>query len=164
MLSTASRSATRLAAGRDEMPEDGKFVLVEFRAGEGDDGQLVVGVERRPRVAGEMLAAACDSALAQGGVEGAGIADGLRDVRSVAAAAQGIVRFVVEGDIEHGAEIEIETEEAQQPRGDGAVPLDQFDAAALPQLLRVGRLVADQAQAGHPAALLVDGDDGLDVG
>ena len=96
-------------------------------------------------------------------VERAGEPHHLLDVRAVAAAAQRIVRFVVEGNVEHRAEIEIEAEEPQQASGDLAVAPNECDVVLLAQLLRVRRLVADQPQPRNAAAFLVDRDDRLDV-
>src|SRR5260221_13330168 len=80
----------------------------------------------------------------------------------IATAAQRIVGIVVEGNVEYGTQIQIESEEAQQTSGDIAVAPDQFDIVFVAQLLRVRRLVADQTQSRNAAALLIDGDDGLD--
>ncbi len=63
-------------------------------------------------IAGEMLAAARDALPAQRVVEGAGQAHDLRDIVSVTAAAERIVGFVIERNVEHGTEIEIEPERA----------------------------------------------------
>ena len=78
---------------------------------------------------------------------------------AVTTAAQRIVGLVVEGNVEHRAEVEVEAEQAQQLSGQAAVFGDQARVAALAELLGVGWFVADEAQARHPAAFLVDGDD-----
>ena len=83
------------------------------------------------------------------------------DVVAVAAAAKGIVGLVVKRDVEHRAEVEIETEHPEQSSGDTAMPPNELDVALLAQLLRVRRFVADQTQPRNAPAFLVDGDDRL---
>ena len=70
------------------MFKDGELMRVEFRARERDARQLVVRVGGGARVAGEMLAARRDALGVQRVVECAGIADDLRGVVAVAAAAE----------------------------------------------------------------------------
>ncbi len=64
-----------------------------------------------------MFAAARDPLGAEGVVESAGQPNDFADVAPVAAAAERVVGFVVEGNIEDGAEIEVESEEAEEPAG-----------------------------------------------
>jgi hypothetical protein len=45
----------------------------------------------------------------------------LLDALSVAAAAKGVVRVVVEGNVEDRAEVEVESEKPEKPAGDVAV-------------------------------------------
>jgi hypothetical protein len=82
---------------------------------------------------------------------------------AVAAAAERIIRVVIEGNVEDGTEIEVETEQAEEPAGDLAVAPDEGNVVAITELLRVRRLVPDQPQPGHAAAFLVDRDDWLDL-
>jgi hypothetical protein len=109
-----------------------------------------------------MFAAARDPLSSHRFVERTRIAHDLIDTFSVATAAQRIVGIVVEGNVEYGTQIQIESEEAQQTPGDIAVAPDQFDIVFVAQLLRVRRLIADQTQSRNATALLIDGDDGLD--
>src|SRR5437870_12546118 len=109
-----------------------------------------------------MLAAACDPLPSHRFVNRARISNDLLDIFSVATAAQRIVGIVIEGNVEYGTQIQIESEEAQQTSGNVAVTPDQFYIVFVAQLLRVRRLVADQTQSRNATALLIDGDDGLD--
>jgi hypothetical protein len=145
-----------------EVLEDGEFVGVEVFAGEVDDGKFVMGVERGAGVAGVVFAAGEDAFGLEGFVEGAGVADDLGDVVAVAASAEGVVGFVVEGDIEDGTEVEIEAEHAKEAAGDFAVAADEVEIAFIAELVGIRRLVADELEAGDAAAFLIDGDDGLD--
>ena len=147
-----------------EVAEDGEFVLFHELGAAADGGEFVVGVESGGGVAGEVLAATEDAGAAEGVVEGSGELDDLGDVGAVAAAFDGVVGFVVEGDVEDGAQVEVEPEEAEEVAGESAVPGDEVDVAFLAKLLGVGGFVPDFAEAGDAAAFLVDGDDGFDVG
>jgi len=96
-------------------------------------------------------------------VEGAGQPNDLFDGLSVTAAAQGIVRVVIEGNVEDGTEIEIKAEQPQNSPRDFAMPPNECNVTAIPKLLRVRRFVSDQPQPRNPAALLIDRDDRLDL-
>ena len=61
------------------------------------------------------------------------------------AAAERIVGLVVERNVEHRAEVEVETEQAQQLAGQVTVPFDQTPVAALPEL-------PEKAESGEGAA------------
>jgi len=87
--------------------------------------------------------------------------NGFRHIAAIATAAQRVVGLIVEGNVEHRAEVEIEPEQAQQAAGQAAVLHDQAAIAALAELLGIRRFMADQPEARYPATLLVDGDDGL---
>ena len=136
---------------------------IEFGERQSDRGQLMVRVDGRARVAGEMFPAAPHTLRLQPVIERARIADDLRHIVAVAAPAQGVVRLVVEGNVQHRAEIEIEPEDAQQPPGGAPVPADQFHVAPVAELVRVRRLTPQQPQPRYAPALLVDGDDRLDL-
>src|SRR6266853_1893087 len=109
-----------------------------------------------------MFPAACNPLPSHRFVKCGSIAHYLLDRFPIATAAQRIVGIVVEGNVEYGTQIQIESEEAQQTSGDIAVAPDQFDIVFVAQLLRVRRLVADQTQSRNAAAFLIDGDDRLD--
>src|SRR6266480_4342136 len=98
-----------------------------------------------------MFTAAGDPLLSHPVVEDAGIAHDLLNRFAITAAAQRIVRVVVERNVEHRTKIEIESENAQQTSGDVTVPPDKIDIVLVAQLLRVGRLAPDQPQTRHPA-------------
>src|SRR5260370_8029110 len=99
-----------------------------------------------------MFAAVHDPLPAHRVVECSCIADDLLDSLSVATAAQRVVRIVVEGNIEHGTKIKIETKNTQQPAGDVAVPADKIDIVFFTQLLGPVPLVTHETQPRHPPA------------
>ena len=146
----------------NEFSEDGQLVSIELFAAASDSRQLVMSIGTRGGISGKMFAAARDPLSSHRFVERARIAHDLIDIFSVATAAQRIVGIVIEGNVEYGTQIQIESEEAQQTPGDIAVAPDQFDIVFVAQLLRVRRLVADQTQSRNASALLVDGDGRLD--
>src|ERR1700731_371190 len=110
-------------------------------------------------VSGKIFAAAGYPLFPHRVIEGPRLPHYLLDRLSVTATAQRIVGIIVERNVEHRAEIEIESENAQQPSGDVAVPVDKIDIALVAQLLRVRRFVSNQAQSRYAPALLIDGDD-----
>ena len=114
--------------GAERLPL-GHFEIV---AGAGNDRQLVVRIDTRVGIAREMLAAAEHTLLAHGAVEGPGIARHGGGVMTVGAVAERVVGFVIEGDIEHGREVEIEAEEPEQVAGQRAVALNQADVVPVP--------------------------------
>ena len=144
------------------MFEDREFRRVELLAGAVDVRQFVVGVDLGARVAGEMLAATGDPLGPQACVERPGQRDDLLDGFAVTAALERVVGLVVERNIEHGAEVQVEPEKPQQPPGDFAVALDERGVALVPQLLGVGRFAPDLAEPGNAPPFLVDRDDRLD--
>src|SRR6476469_4845871 len=93
-----------------------------------------------------MFAAAADPLPAHGLIKRTGIAHDLFDIFSVAPAVQRVFGVVIEGNVEHGTKIEIESEKAQQTSGDIAVAPDQIDIVFIAQLLRVRRFVSDAPQ------------------
>src|SRR4030095_4125479 len=110
-----------------------------------------------------MFAATGDLLPAHGLIERAGIAHNLFDIFSVAPAVQRVFGVIIEGNIEDGTKIEIESEKAQQMSGDVSVAPDEIDIVLLAQLLRVRRFVSDAAQSRHAPAFLIDRNNGLDV-
>ena len=110
-----------------------------------------------------MFAAAEHAAGAQRAVELLRIGDHLGHIAPVATSAQGVVRLVIEGNVEHGAKIEIETEEAQDLRRDFAVAANERNIAFIAELLRVGRFLADQTQTRNASTFLIDRDDRFDL-
>jgi hypothetical protein len=145
------------------MPEDGEFVGLHEFAGALDAGEFVVGIESGTGVAGKVFAAAQHSGGAEGVVECGGFLVDFGGGAAIAAAPQGIVGFVVEGNVEHGAEVEIESENPEDASCEIAVALDEIEVAFVAKLLGVWRLAAEELEAGDAAAFLVDGDDGLGV-
>ena len=109
-----------------------------------------------------MFAAAQNPLLAQRVVERARQSDDLFDGLAVAATPQRIIGFIVEGNVEHRTEIEIEPEDAQQLAGNFPVAPNECNIVPVAQLLRIRRLVPDQPQARDAASFLVDRDDRLD--
>src|SRR2546421_10980535 len=109
-----------------------------------------------------MLSAAQDPLAAHAVIERARKAGHLLDVLPIATSAEGIVRIVIEGNVEHRAEIEVEPEKAEKPAGDLAMLPDKGNVVAIAELLRIRRLVPDQPQPRNAAAFLVDRDDRFD--
>ncbi len=85
--------------------------------------------------------------------------DDLLDALSVTATLERIVRLVIKRNVEHRAEIEVETEKPEEPAGDFAMTPHEGDIVSVPELLGIRRLVADQPQPRNPTAFLVDRDD-----
>ena len=123
----------------------------------------MVGVARRRGVARKVFSAGEDAGSAQRRVEDAGILHDLLGGRSIAPAPERIVRLFVEGDVEDGAEIEIETENPQELSGQFAVAGDEFRITLLAELSCVRRFVAKELEAGDTPPFLIDRDDWLDV-
>src|SRR2546423_15579530 len=122
----------------------------------------MMGIDHCGGIAGKMLPAAGHARTKQRVVKRSRVPDHLLDRFSVTATTQGIVRVVIKGNIEHGTEIEIETEQSQQVSGDVAVFANQLDVSLVAQLLSVRRFVSNQSQPRHSATFLVDGNDRLD--
>ena len=144
-----------------EVPEDSEFVLFHEFLRALDAGKFVVRVEAGRGIAGEMLAAAHHSGGPQCLVEGSGFFNDLGDIAAVAAPAERVVGLVVKGNVQHGAEVQVESENAQDAAGDVSMTADQIQIPAVAELLGIGRLVADEFEAGHASTLLVDRDDRL---
>src|SRR2546423_1076274 len=109
-----------------------------------------------------MLSAAQDPLAAQAVIKGACETNHLLDALPIATSAEGIVRIVIERNVEHRAEVEVEPEKTKQPAGDLAMLPDKGNVVAIAELLRIRRLVPDQPQPGNATALLVDRDDRFD--
>lgn len=99
---------------------------------------------------------------AHGTIEHAGVVDDLLRVFSPAASFQRVVGGVVVGDIEDGAEVEVETEEAEDLAGEFPVLFDKVGVALVTQRLGVWRFLANETEAGNAATFLVNGDEGFD--
>src|SRR4051812_12769876 len=105
-----------------------------------------MGIDRGRGITGEMFAAAENPLAPQTFVKRAGQLHDLFDILSVTTATQGIVRLVIERNIEDWTEIEIEAEQPQEPPGDFAVTPDERYIAAIAKLLGIRRLVSDQSE------------------
>lgn len=145
----------------DEFPEDGEFVFFHGFARALYHRKLVMRVEGCGSVTWEMLAATKDTRRAQGSIERFGIFDNLRSSAAVAATSKGVVRFIVEGNVKHRAEIEIEAEQPQQSSSSVTMPTNEPCITPVAELAGVWRLVAEDLQARNPTAFLVNGDDGF---
>ena len=146
------------------MPKHSQFVSLQIRSRAGHRGEAVVRVLAGHRISGKVLAAAEDAAATERVVELTRQRDHLSHAPPVAAAAERVRCLVVEGDIEHGAEIEVEPEEPQQAGGQVAVPPHEGRVALVAELLCVWGLLADQPEPRHAAPFLIDGDHGLHRG
>src|SRR4029077_14015721 len=121
MVLCRSRNVARKSA------EDCEFFAIQLFAGPIDFRQTMMGIDHRSRIAGEMLPAAGHARSTQRIVKRSRVPDYLLDSFSVTTTTQGIVRFVIKGNIEHGTKIEIETEQSQQISGAVAVFANQLD-------------------------------------
>lgn len=110
-----------------------------------------------------MLATTEDAGGTKPVIKGTRLGNDLGDGTPIAAAFQGIISFVIKGDIEDGAEIEIEAKEPEKPACDIAMPPDQVEIVTVTELLRIGRLVPDELETGDAATLLINGDDGFHI-
>src|SRR5438105_7821212 len=104
----SSRTAARKSA------EDCELLAIQLVASPIDFRQTVMSIDHRSGVAGEMFSAAGDARRTQCIIKRSRVPDYLLHRFSVTAATQRIVRVVVKRNIEHRAEIEIETEQSQQ--------------------------------------------------
>src|ERR1044072_2094859 len=95
------------------------------------------------RITGEMFATTENALFAHPLIERARQPLDLFDIFAIAAAAQRVVRLVIEGNVEHRAKIEVESEETQKAACDISVPPDESNVVPVPQLLGVWRLVAN---------------------
>src|SRR5436305_3471124 len=138
-----------------------ELILIELFPCAIDPRQFKMSVGFRAGVSREMFATARNSLVAHRVIERTGITDNLVDRFPITSPAQRIVRVIVKRNVEHGAKIEIEPENAQQTSGDIAVTANEIDVVLVAQLLGVRWLGADQTQARHASAFLVDGDDRL---
>src|SRR6266446_1727803 len=127
----------------DQLFENRELVLIQLFARPIDLRQFVMRVRLRGRVSGKMFTAAGDPLFAHRVVERAGIAHHLLDGFTVTSAAQRIIRVIFERNVEHRAQIEIESENTQQTSGDIAVAPDKIDIVLVAQLLRVWRFASD---------------------
>src|SRR5207253_9394497 len=100
-----------------ECAKDCQLVCIEFDAGALDHRQIVMRIHHRGGVSGKMFAAACDALLSHRIIKGAGQPNDLCHVPSVAAATKRIVGLIIEGNIKHRTEIEVEPEEPQKTAG-----------------------------------------------
>jgi hypothetical protein len=123
-----------------------------------------MGVDLSEGITGEMFSAAKDAGFAEGMIKDGGFVDDFFRSGAVAAALEGIIGIVVEGDVEDGTKVEVKAEEPEEFSGEGPVFLNELEIIFIAELLGVGGFVADFAEAGDAAALLIDGDDGLDFG
>jgi nicotinate-nucleotide adenylyltransferase len=110
-----------------------------------------------------VFSAAEDASGPQPVIERGGFFDDLGDIASIATPTQGIVGFVVKGNVEHRAEIEIEPEDAKDATGDVAVATNESEIPAVAELLGIGRLITDEFEARDAAAFLVDRNDRFDI-
>src|SRR5437868_2524992 len=121
-----------------------------------------MGIDGGGGIARKVFAAAGDTGSAEGVVKRFSVFDDFLRCPSVTTAAQRIIRFIIKGNIEHGTEIEVESEQAKQAAGNIAVAANQLNITLVAQLLRIGRLVPDQTQPRYAAALSINGNNWLD--
>src|SRR6266699_2547248 len=123
--------SSRIAARKST--EDCEFFAIQLFPSAIDFRQTVMGIDDGRRIAGEMFPAAGYPRSTQRAVERSRVPDYLLHRFSVTATTQGIVRVVIKRNIEHGTEIEIETEQSQQASGDVAVFANQLDVSLVAQ-------------------------------
>jgi hypothetical protein len=107
-----------------------------------------------------MFATGENSFCSEGVVEEARVLNDLGGCVSVTTSAERVISFVIERNIEDGAEVEVEPKDAQQFAGDGAVALDEFGGVSVTKLVCVRRFVTDEFEARDASAFLIDSDDG----
>src|SRR4030095_9097945 len=115
--------------------EDCELFAIQLFTGTIDFRQTMMGIDDCRRITGEMGPAAGYPRVTQRAVERSRVPDYLLDRFSVTATTQGIVRVVIKRNIEHGTEIEIETEQSQQVPGNLAVFANQLDVSLVASLL-----------------------------
>src|SRR2546427_12709698 len=93
--------------------------------------------------------------LPHGLVEHAGIAHNLLDIFSVTPAVERILCVILEGNVEHGTKIEIETKKTKQTSRDVAVAPNQIDIVLISQLLRIRVPISDAPQPRDASAFLI---------
>ena len=108
----------------------------------------MVGVTCGRGVAREVLSTGEDSRGAERGIKDPRLLDDLVGGCSVTASTKGVVGFLVEGDIEDGAEVEVETENPQELSGQFAMAGDEFRVPLVSELAGIWRLVAEEFQSG----------------
>src|SRR5262245_21792088 len=104
-----------------------------------------------------------DPLPSQRDVERTGVSNDLLDCFPITSTPQGIVCVVIERNVQHGTQVEIESEKAEQPAGDVTVMANEFDVVLVAQLLSVRRLVADQPETRNAPSFLIDCNDRLDL-
>ena len=122
----------------------------------------MVSIHGRGRITREMLTAAGDSFRAHRFVERARQFHDLAYVAPVATTSERVIGFVVEGNVEDRAKIEVKAKEPERPPGNFAVPPVVLYVALIALLLCTRRLLPDQAQTRDATAFLIDRDDRLD--
>jgi len=143
--------------------EDLEFVSLEIGKRSRESGELMMGVTRGRGVAREVLSTGEDSRGAERGIKDPSLFDDLVGGRSVTASTKGVVGFLVEGDVEDGAEVEVETENPKELSGQFAMAGDELRIALVAELAGIRRLVAEEFQSGDAASFLVDRDDRFNV-
>src|SRR5438874_7421117 len=152
--------SSRTVAGKSA--EDREFFAIQLFTGPIDFRQTMMGIDHGSGITGKMFPTAGYPRGTQGIIKRSRVPDHLLDRFSVTATTQGIIRVVIKRNVEHGTEIEIETEQSQQISGDVAVLANQLDVSFVAQLLSARRFVSNQAQPRHSATFLIDSNDRLD--
>ena len=140
-----------------------EFFLFHVGGGLGNDGQEFMRIAFGRSVAREVLGTGKDAFASHGAIEHACIGHHFLRITAITTALEGVVCGVVIRDVEHRAEIEIETEEAQKLTREFAMGLDELGVPFIAQRLCIGRFFTDEAQTGNAATLLINGDEWLDV-
>src|SRR5437763_4897272 len=121
--------------------KDCEFFAIQLFTGAIDFRQTMMRIDDGSRIAWKMFPAACYPRNTQRAIERSRVPDYLLDRFSVTATTQGIVRLVIKRNIEHGTEIEIETEQSQQVSGDVGVLANQLGVFFVVQLCSCRRFV-----------------------
>jgi len=104
-----------------------------------------------------MLATAGNSFAPQRFIEHTRQLNDLRGIAPITTPTKRVVRFLIEGNIQDRAKIEIEPEEAQKSPRNLSMSPNEFKIIPFTQLLSVWRFLADQPEARHSSTFLVDG-------
>jgi hypothetical protein len=139
------------------------FTGFEFLACTGNRREFVMGIDACGTVAGEVFAAGEDSLFSHGDGECPGELSDLFGGFAEGPVFQRVVSFVVKGDIENGAEIEIESKESEEFAGEFTMALKEGFVTLVSELFDARGFGADLLQTGDTTPFLIDRDDRFEL-